>query len=375
MLRWSVPALVCATLLLPGAPPVVSAQTPLQPRNPAPTTGPGVPQSSAMQDPQSELRTGSDLTRQGYLQQAIPHLLAAQSAGLEPYAVGINLGICYLGTGQYPLAISVLRSLDASGSGTAAVDNLLSQAYIANGQPQEAWSSFLRAAKLNPKDEKLYAFLADACTDHKDYDLGLRIVDRGLTELPASARLHYEKALFLARLGSFGEARPEFDRAAQLEPGSYIGDLAQVQKALYEGNLAAAEKLLHEAIQAGHRDYRMLSLLGAVLLHEGVMPGEQRFAEARTALEESAREQPDYPATQIALGKMFLMEGDARQAVAHLEIGRRMEPEDPSIYTNLADAYELLGDRAQARAMREQLGRILPKQRKDPSGGAQGRNR
>ena len=370
MLRQPVLALLSAALLLPGAIPAAWAQNPGQPRNP-PISAPGIPQPSGIGDPQSELRTGSNLTRQGYLQQAIPHLLAAQSAGLDPYAVGVNLGICYLGTGQYSLAISVLRSLDASGSGTAAVDNLLSQAYVANAQPQEAWNSFLRAAAFNPKDEKLYAFLADACTDHKDYDLGLRIVNSGLVQLPASARLHYERALFLARMGSFDEARPGFDRAAQLAPGSYIGYLAQVQKALYGGSLATADKILHEAIQAGNRDYRILSLLGTVLLHEGAMPGEPRFDEAQTALEESAREQPDYSATQIALGKLFLMQGDARQAVAHLEIGRRMEPEDASVYPNLADAYELLGDRDKARTMREQLGRILADQQKEPRGGGQ----
>ena len=104
------------------------------------------------------------------------------------------------------------------------------------------------------------------------------------------------------------------------------------------------------------------------------MPGEPRFDEARTALQQSAREQPDYPATQIALGKLFLMQGDARQAVAHLEIGRRMEPGDASVYTNLADAYEMMGDRGKARAMREQLGRILAEQRTEPGGNRQGTN-
>ncbi|MGH9604685.1 MAG: tetratricopeptide repeat protein [Terracidiphilus sp.] len=370
MLRLSILAVMsAAALAVPGATAFLTAQNAPLARIP-PISAPSTSPSSGATDALSELRTGSDLTRQGYPQQAIPHLLAAQSAGQDPYAVGINLGICYLATEQYPKAISVLQALDTSGLRTAAVDNLLSQAYIANGQADEAFRAFLLAAAFNPKDEKLYAFLADACTDHKDYDLGLRIVNRGLTQLPASARLHYEKAMFLARLGSFEEARPEFDRAAQLAPGGYIGYLAQVQKALYEGNLPAADKILHQAIQAGHRDYRMLSLLGTVLLHEGVMPGQDRFSEAKAALEESARDQPDYPATQIALGRIFLMQGDARNAVTHLEIGRRLEPEDPSVYANLADAYETLGDRAKARAMRRQIGRLLAEKQTKSAGPA-----
>lgn len=353
MPRW----FIVAALLVAGAGPASRAQTAPSLRLPVPSSNP--PQSSDSPDAQAELRTGSELTRQGYLEQAIPHLLAAQRAGLDPYAVGVNLGICYLGTDQYRQAISVLQSLDASGLGNATVDNLLSQAYIANGQSSEALRAFLRAAAFDPKDEKPYDYLADACTDHQQYELGLQIVSHGLTQLPDSARLHYEKALFLSELGSFGEAKADFDRAAQLAPNSYIGYLAQVQKALYEGDLPAADKILHQAIQAGNRDYRTLSLLGTVLLHEGVIPGQPQFAEAQSALEESAREQPDYPSTQIALGQIDLMQGNAKEAVVHLEIGRRLEPENASVYANLANAYEMLGERSRARAMRQQMGRLL----------------
>jgi tetratricopeptide (TPR) repeat protein len=318
------------------------------------------PESSSAADARTELDTGAQLTAKGYLQEAIPHLLAAQRAGVDAYATGVNLGICYLGTGNAKQAIVVLAALNAASLGTAAVDNLLAQAYIANAQPQDALLAFRRAATLTPKDEKLYAYLADACRDHKDYALGLEIVEQGLAQLPDSARLHYERALFLSQLGRFDESgSSEFDRAAQLAPSSYIGFLAQVQKDLYEDDLAAAEKVLHQATQSGQRDYRMLSLLGTVLLHEGAAPGEARFTEAKNALEESAQENPGYSATQIALGKVLLMENQPQKAIDHLEIGRRLEPDNPAVYANLASAYDRLGDHAQARLMREQLGRLL----------------
>jgi predicted Zn-dependent protease len=315
-------------------------------------------------DASAELNTGTQLTAHGYLQQAIPHLLVAQQAGIEPYATGVDLGICYLGTGNYRQAIVVLRALDDSGLGSATVDNLLAQAYIGNAQPQDALRTVRRAAARTPKDEKFYAYLADACRDHKDYSLGLQIVDQGLQELPASARLHYERGLFLSQLGRFEESGgSEFDRAAQMAPNSYIGFLALVQKDLYEDDLAAADKVLRQAIQSGHRDYRMLSLLGTVLLHQGAAPGEARFAEAKNALENSAQENPGYSATQIALGKIYLMENEPQKAVDHLQIGRRLEPDNPAVYANLASAYDRLGDHAEARLMRLQIGRLLAEEK------------
>ncbi len=348
-----------ATLLSVAAAPRTHAQSasPLH----APAASAAEPQLHADDAvARTELETGTQLTAHGYLQQAIPHLLAAQATGIDPYATGINLGICYLGTGNYTQAIKVLDTLDASGLGSEAVENLLAQAYIGNAQPQDALRSFRRAAAATPQDEKLYAYLADACTDHKNYALGLEIVNQGLLALPQSARLHYEKALFLSQLGRFEEeGRPEFERAAQLEPNSYIGFLALVQKDLYEDNLPAADKVLHQAIQSGHDDYRMLSLLGTVLLHEGAAPGEPRFAEAEKALEQSAQENPAWSATQIALGKVCLMQNEPQKAVEHLEIGRRLEPDNPAVYASLASAYDRLGEHAQARLMRLQIGRLL----------------
>ena len=293
------------------------------------------------------------------LQQAIPHLLAAQRAGLDAYAVGVNLSICYLGTGKYKQAIGELESLRRSGNTSTVVDNLLAQAYLGDGQTEPALRVFKEAATVAPEDEKLYAYMADACTDHQDYALGLRIAEMGLQQLPGSARLHYERALFLSRLGRFDEAKPEFSRAAQLAPGSYIGYLSLVQKDLFEDKLADADRVLHEAIKAGHREYDILSLLGSVLLVEGAVPGQPQFAEARTALEESARERPDYPDTQIALGKLYLRQGRFKDAATHLEIGRRFDPNNPSVYASLATAYNRLGEHDKAREISRQMGRLL----------------
>lgn len=326
---------------------------------PAPSTGAVARPTPARPTPASELQTGTALTRRGLLQQAIPHLLAAQSAGLDPYAVGVNLSICYLGTGKYKQAIRELESLRGSGHKSTVVDNLLAQAYLGDGQTAPALRVFEEAMAASPKDEKLYAYMADACTDHQDYALGLRIAELGIQQIPDSARLHYEKAVFLGRLDRFDEAKPEFDKAAQLAPGSYIGYLSLVQKDLFEDNLADANRVLHEAIRAGHREYDILSLLGSVLLVEGAVPGQPQFAEAQAALEESAKDRPDYSATQIALGKLYLREGRYKDAATHLEIGRRFDPNNPSVYASLANAYNRLGEHEKAREVSRQMGSLL----------------
>ena len=163
-----------------------------------------------------ELRKGIDLTRQGLFKEAIPFLLRAQSRAPADYVAGFNLALCYLGVGNFKQAIANLSDLHDGGYNTAAVNNLLSQAYVGNGQSERAFQALEEASRQTPKDEKLYAFVADACTDHYDYGLGLRVVNLGLRQLPDSARLHYERAVFLARLDRLEEAEPEFAMAGRL---------------------------------------------------------------------------------------------------------------------------------------------------------------
>ena len=306
-----------------------------------------------------QLQQGIELTRQGRFTEAIPYLTKAHEAAPEDYAAGFNLALCYYGTGQFKQAINALNDLRAEGHNTAAVNNLLAQSYVGDGQSDAAYKALEDAARETPKDEKLYAYVADACTDHYDYKLGLRVVELGLRNLPDSARLHYERAVFLARLDRLDEAKPEFAAAARLAPGSDIGYLALVQERLYEDRLADALAVAREGIKVGHRDYQMLSLLGTVLMHAGAAPGQPQFAEAREALEASVAAQPAYSTSQIALGKLYLMEGRAKDAVVHLEIGRRLEPRNPAVYTSLASAYRQTGERERSRECLQALSRLL----------------
>ena len=306
----------------------------------------------------TELSQGISLTRQGRFADAIPFLQQARDA-TGSYAAGFNLALCYLGMREFKQAIATLSDLHGSGYNTAAMNNLLAQAYIGDGQHERAFQALSNASRQTPKDERLYAFVADACTDHYAYALGLRVVDLGLRELPDSARLHYERAVFLARLDRLEEAKPEFQVAAKLAPGSDIGFLALIQKRLYEERFADALTLAREGIKAGHRDYQMLSLLGTILMHEGAAPGQPTFLEAHAALEASVAANPTFSTSQIALGKLYLMEGKPSEAVGHLEIGRRLEPGNPAVYTSLARAYRELGERDKASASIATLSGLL----------------
>jgi predicted Zn-dependent protease len=303
--------------------------------------------SSASQ-PEAELQTGTDLTHKGFFSGAIPHLLAARGRVSNAYAANFNLALCYLATKNYKEAIPILNDLRNEGHDNADVGNLLAQAYIGNDQPQEALATLQRAAMLSPENEKLYVFVSDACRDHGDSRLGLMVIDIGLKNLPQSARLHYERALFLTQLDELGRAKPEFELASKFAQGSEIGYLAGAHEALSEGNIEDAIRVARAGVQKGFDSHGLSTILGEALFRSGITPGQPEFAEAQSVLEKAVAEHPDDPESQLALGSVFLMGGQLEDAIAHLEKARQLDPGKPAIYANLARAYQRHGDPARA---------------------------
>jgi tetratricopeptide (TPR) repeat protein len=299
--------------------------------------------SATQPEAESELEKGTALTRIGSFSAAIPHLLAARGKVANNYAASFNLALCYVATDRGKLAIPILDDLRAHGHDSTEVNNLLAQAYVGDSQDEQALDALRHAASLNPLNEKLYSFVADACTAKENYTLGLQVVDFGLKHLPNSARLHFERAMFLSSVDQLDNAKNDFELARSLAPDSEIAFVAAAQEAMFEGNVARAVSAAREGIGKGHENFMLLTLLGEALFRSGITPGQPEFDEARNALEKSVAERSNYLSSQLALGKLYLIAGRIDEATTHLEIARQLNPGNTAIYSNLAIAYRKEG--------------------------------
>lgn len=311
---------------------------------------------------ESELQTGTALTRKGAFREAIPHLLAARGRVGNEYAATFNLALCYVATRQSGAAIEVLNDLGRTGHDSVDVQNLLAQAYIGNAQLEQALASVEKAATLSPSNEKLYLFVADACMEHRDYGLGLKVADIGLRNLPQSARLHYEQAMLLTELDRFDEAKPQFELARKLAAGSEIGYLAAAQQELFAGEIVEAVGSARAGVKQGFENPALLTILGEALIRSGTIPGQADFREAQTALEKAVRQRPNDPASEVALGSLYLTAGRLEDAISHLEMARQLEPDRAPVYANLAKAYQRHGDVEQAQDALEILEKLNQEQ-------------
>ena len=300
---------------------------------------------------EEELQKGTALTRAGSFAEAIPHLRAALGRVSNEYAASFNLSLSLVATGQPKVAIPILTALRENGHDNVDVNNLLAQAYVGDGQTQKALEALQDASRLAPENEKLYLFVADACLANHEYGVGLHAVELGLAHLPNSARLHYQRGMFLTLQDQFDAGKKDFDKTRELAPDTDIGYLAGAQKAMLEGNVAEALRIAREAVTKGDQDYRLLTLLGEALLRSGIAPGEPEFKEAQEALEKSVAEHSNYAGSQLALGKLALLDNRTDDAIAYLEKARELNPNNPSVYSNLAAAYRRRGDLQRAQSM------------------------
>jgi tetratricopeptide (TPR) repeat protein len=311
----------------------------------------GGPDTRPDSQAEQELQKGTALTKSGLFAEAIPHLRAALGRVANEYAASFNLSLSLVATGQAKPAIPILTALRDGGHDSVDVNNLLAQAYVGDGQTQKALVALQRAAKQSPDNEKLYLFVADACMAKPDYDLGLQVVSLGLDHLHNSARLHYQRGMFLTLQDKFDAGKKDFDQARDLAPGTDIAYLADTQRAMLEGDIKESIRIAREAVKKGYEDYRLLTLLGEALLRSGIAPGEPEFREAQAALEKSAVQRPNFAGSQLALGKLALLDNRTDEAIAHLEIARKLNANEASVYSNLAVAYRRRGDLRKAQSM------------------------
>jgi predicted Zn-dependent protease len=327
--------------------------------------------------PETNLQTGIQLTQSARFGDAIPYLLAArgQIAASEEFAADFDLSLCYVATGQYQKAIPLLTELAKQHPGTANVENLLAQAYIGAQQPEKAYEALRRAAAIDPRNEKLYVLVADACTDSRAYALGLKVVDLGLHALPNSARLHYERGVFLSELERSDLATQEFRLAAKYGSGMPIGSMGAAQVAFLEGNMPQTIAAAREGLRKSPDNYILLAILGQALVRSGASPGQPPFAEALKAMEKAVAEQPDHAGSQITLAKLYLTAGRLDKAIAHLEKARQLDPRNTSVYSHLAIAYRKQGNLSKAREMLAMLARLNEQQAQSIRNGSSGKHK
>ncbi|MFH7325514.1 tetratricopeptide repeat protein [Desulfurivibrio sp. C05AmB] len=225
-------------------------------------------------------------------------------------AVRSLLVLGYYRSGQVARARALLEEIRPGDYGYEEAVLMLARIYHGAEDPVTA-ARILDRALAEPEHRYLsfYVTLALLHAEWHDAGQGILVFDRALRDLGPTARVFFEYALYLDRIGD-GE-----------------GALAKMQ----------------EVIARDPQDPFALNYVGYTWADRG-----ENLTQALTYIEEAVRLRPEDGSIRDSLGWVYYRLGDYRRAVEELELAVELLPDDPVIYDHLGEAYRELGQRGAA---------------------------
>jgi len=225
-------------------------------------------------------------------------------------AVRSLLVLGYYRSGQVARARALLEEIRPGDYGYEEAVLMLARIYHGAEDPVTA-AKILDRALAEPEHRYLsfYVTLALLHAEWHDAGQGILVFDRALRDLGSTARVFFEYALYLDRIGDS------------------------------EGALAK----MQEVIARDPQDPFALNYVGYTWADRG-----ENLTQALTYIEEAVRLRPEDGSIRDSLGWVYYRLGDYRRAVEELELAVELLPDDPVIYDHLGDAYRELGQRGAA---------------------------
>jgi tetratricopeptide (TPR) repeat protein len=136
----------------------------------------------------------------------------------------LNLAVAQRKANHSGDALITLQPLMEASPADGAALLLAADIYESTNDTAHAVELLRKAILVNPKNVDEYQNFAGLSYDHASMQVGIDILDAGLTQLPKEGRLYLVRGVLYAQLGRFSEASADFETANRLDPSlSFTG--------------------------------------------------------------------------------------------------------------------------------------------------------
>jgi tetratricopeptide (TPR) repeat protein len=245
----------------------------------------------------------------------------------DPHA-RYNLAVVQFAAHQSNEAINTLQSLlDQSEPDTDVLD-LASAAYEDIGDTPRAVNLLRQAIVANPQKTKYYVDFAALSYKHESFQVGVEMVNAGLTQLPKSAPLHIARGILYIQMGQFEKGQSDFEVANRLDPSQASAAVAEGLAQLQASNLEQALKTVETELKAHPKDAFLHYLKAEIIAQSGPAVGSPEFKEAEQAASRAVQLQTDFPLARDVLGNLYLESGQNEKAIEQCRVALRENPAD-----------------------------------------------
>jgi tetratricopeptide (TPR) repeat protein len=274
--------------------------------------------------PESLAAYGNCLVQANQAERAIP--VFTRLAALLPQQTypKYDLAVVLVEAKQYAAALQVLDPLLTAGTADPDLLSLGSEAAEGMGDTPKAVSLLRQAIVLSPATASYYVSFAALCLNHDSFQVGIDMINAGLTRIHSDPSLYIARGLLYAQLAQYDQAESDFRTAEQFNSAqsvsSFAIDLAEMQKNHPEAALAQIRSQIKQHPESALLHY----LLARLLADQGGDTDKERTDEVLSAAARAVQLKPDLieardlmASTYTRMGKYDLAIEQSRRALQY----------------------------------------------------------
>ena len=239
-------------------------------------------------------------------------------------------------------ALNVLAPLVQGEVADTRALTLVGQIAESRGDAPSAVQFIRRAILSNPKDAQNYLIFADISFNLASFQVGVDMLNAGLTQLPKEGRLYLARGVLEIEQDHQGKAIEDFHHAHQLDPSlSFAQDALGM--VLTQHHQSSESLAFLSAQSKSHPDDALVQYLYAEALSESQAASDTKTtADAIRAASRAVALEPDYQPARDLLCLLDLRAGKAEAAMLQAKEALKRDPEDESaIFQELKAARQL----------------------------------
>jgi tetratricopeptide (TPR) repeat protein len=298
---------------------------------------------------------GACLGTAGQYEQAIP--LLQQALGAQPSipSVRFNLALAQWKVNRPQDALATLLPAIEDFKGQDESMLLAADIYESTNDTQHAVDLLRKAILADPKNVEAYLDFAYLSYDHASMQVGVDILNAGMTQLPNEARLYLVRGILYTQLGKFDEATEDFAAANRLDPKLSVLGAAKGLVASQQHKSGEALSAFRSAAMAQPTDALTQYLLAEALSQQSPPEGSPGYVEEVSAAKLAYRLDPSMVAAHDLLATIYLQAGHAELALEQSRAALKSDPGDQQALYHSILALRRTGDKDQIAALLKQL--------------------
>jgi len=281
----------------------------------------------------------------------------AQALALDPAKndARYNLALAQWNIKDDKGALATLQPLVESSAMDENASILAAEIMESEGDTGHAVELLRKLILAHPKQVDAYLQFAIVSFDHESAQVGIDILNAGLTELPKEPRLYLARGILLTQVGDFSRAADDFDKAGAIDPKlSFLG----VAEGLVESQQHKPAEALAQfrAAAKAHPDNAFAQYLLAETLQEGgSREGSPEYQEEVKAASRAVQLDPRLVAAHDLLSSIYLENGHPELAIQQSRAALALDSTDQQAVYHLILALRKTNQKDQVPALLKRL--------------------